>query len=141
MSIANADTALVKSVKAALAAITPALPIAYENAKFDPPTDGKWAAMFIIPAALDPATLGDAGQDEYLGVLQIDLNVPLRSGTGVLKQWADRLREYYKAGRRLAYNGQEVLIRKGEPSSTRRSENGLSFVISYSVTFRALLTR
>lgn len=76
----------------------------------DKPESGLWAEVHNLPAISTVATLGNQGEDNNPGVLQIDLNYPRDKGTGVLLQKADELGSAFPAGTKLTYNGQVVTI-------------------------------
>jgi hypothetical protein len=102
------------NIRAALAAAYESLDLhldtAHENRPFKP-GNSPWASLFLAPNAPAVATLGDGGEDEHTGFLQIDLNYPQHTGTAGVLETADKIRAYFVAGRRLVYDGQEVLIR------------------------------
>jgi hypothetical protein len=137
MSIARVHSALVLAYQE----MGLALPTGYETRDFTPPASGAWADIVNIPASLDPLTLGNEGEDLYIGVFQIDIHVPENTGTGMLLDYADVIRSYFYVGRTLLYNGQRVRIRKTQPSPIRRAEGGGRYTISLSVTWNAWLSR
>lgn len=137
MSIAEVNSALVKSYQD----LALGLPTAYETRDFTPPTNQPWAQLYNMPAELVMASLGVGGLDRFTGVFQIDLHVPLNTGTKKLLDWADTIRNYYVNGRELTYNGERVLVLKCEPSPIMRPEGGSTYMIAMSVTWTAWLTR
>lgn len=72
--------------------------------------DGLWAHVHNVRAESDPVTLGDAGEDNHPGFMQIDLNYPKGKGSGDLLVKADELATAFPSGRTLTYNGQEVKV-------------------------------
>jgi len=86
------------------------LPIAYENRDYNPLPGTPYAALYVIPNQPSVNTLGDGGQDLITGIMQVDLNYPVGSGTGVAKQMATTIRDYFKAGTVFTFSGQDVFI-------------------------------
>lgn len=136
MSEVRINAALVSAAQAALVPITAS--IAFEGKAFTPPSSGKWASVFRLPAGNDVASMGEGGQDESTGVFQIDVNAPENSGTALLKE-GDILRAYFVAGRSLTYQGQCVQVRKTDISAIRRVDGWLR--ISASVYYSSHSTR
>jgi hypothetical protein len=112
VSLANIRAALVDAYES----LNLELETAHENRPFTPGAD-PWAALFVVPNAPAVATLGDGGEDEHSGFMQIDLNFPQHTGTSEVLAAADEIRAYFVAGRRLIYEGQEVLIRSSGRSA------------------------
>jgi len=110
MSEININAALVQG----LAAASLGIPTGNEGKDFagKPGPDAPWAAWFNLPSDTDVASLGVGGTDETIGILQVDLNYPLNSGTGPILAAVQKLRDYFVAGRSLTYSGQCVHIRK-----------------------------
>jgi len=107
VSLAKVRSALVQGfTDAALG-----FPFASENKKFTPPANAPWCELFYFPGEPVMATLGANGMDQIDGYLQVNINVPLDSGTGVAMAKADILRDYFFGGRTLTYGGQEVRIK------------------------------
>jgi hypothetical protein len=117
------------------------LPTAYETLDFAPPAGLAWAALYNVPADLAVASLGDGGQNRYVGFFQIDFHAPENTGTFALLNWADLCQINFRAGRTLAYQGQAVKIIRSVPSSIRRSGNSADYVLSMSIYWRADMNR
>lgn len=82
------------------------MPLAVENAKFEKPSDGSpWAAAHILYNQPSVATLGAEGEDAHDGIVQIDLNYPLGKGEAAVRAKADQVTSFFRAGRRLPYQG------------------------------------
>lgn len=88
------------------------LPTSYPAAELDDKQkpDGLWAAVHNIRGSSQPVTLGDQGEDNHPGFMQIDLNYPKNKGSGDLLAKADEILSAFPAGRSLAYNSQEVKV-------------------------------
>lgn len=72
--------------------------------------DGLWLQLFNLRGDSVPVTLGDQGEDENRGVLQIDVNFPKGRGTGTVTKKADEFANFFTAGKSLSYNAQVVKI-------------------------------
>lgn len=118
----------------------------YENVKRSHPSDlaehpnnDKWAALSIVPTDTSPIGLGDCGDDEHLGFMQIELNYPVDSGENlILAKW-EEIRAYFKAGRSFVSGSQSVTIRSCGRSSGRIE--GQNYRITVSVYFFARVSR
>lgn len=118
------------------------LPFAQENRAFTQPADGSaWAAIYFMPGNNTPVTLGNVGQDEMVGLFQIDFYAPAGKGTNQLLTYADSVRNYFKAGMRLMYDSQEVLIKQTSFTRIRRSDTGGEFVLTGTVSWQARFNR
>ncbi|QIQ65286.1 hypothetical protein 19_00017 [Pseudomonas phage Epa19] len=95
-------------------------PTAYENTKFDQPTDTPWCSVFILPNQPRVASLGIGGTDEHTGIMQVDVNYPTESGMQDILADVDAVADYFTAGRRLVYNAQEVIVRSCGRSPGRK---------------------
>ena len=140
MSESSIDRAL---EVAAVAALGPAFTsrTAFEGFAFAPPTSGAWAQLTHLPAGAAVSSLGEGGQDEHVGVYQIDVSVPESGGNprAALLGHADRIRAHFVAGRTFTYSGQGVRIRSASRSAIRRVDGWQR--VSVSVTYSAFTTR
>lgn len=110
----------------------------FENVKFTPGAS-PWAKLTFIPANPVVATLGAGGSDRYDGIFQIDLNYPLDTGDEATNTKFEEIRNFFTAGRRYAYSGQEVIV-----SNCGRSQGriiGGYFKTTVSVFFFAHVNR
>lgn len=118
----------------------PQAKVAYENQPFTPPADGSmWYGITNLPASRDPLTLGDDGDDRYVGVFQIDIYGPQGEGVKAVLQAASAMTANYSAGTKFTHSGQAVLVRKSEISQPRR--DGVRLVVSVSVYWSASIPR
>lgn len=100
------------------------LPAVYENTSHDSDADIPWCSFFFIPNQPSAATLGDQGEDDHTGIVQINLNYPLLNGSGEALQKADEIRAVFKAGATFSYLGQNVFIKSSGVSRASQVENG-----------------
>jgi hypothetical protein len=63
--------------------------IAWDNSDFDPSGKTAWLDTFYIPADIDIASKGAAGQEQS-GLFQVSVYVPANDSTGGVKQYARR---------------------------------------------------
>lgn len=108
----NPFSGLDKALRQSVIDANMSLPYApVENFPFEKPSALlPWAAIFILENQPSVATLGHEGQDAHDGILQIDLNYPLNSGTAAVTAKADQLTDFYKAGKRFAHSGVELTV-------------------------------
>ena len=139
MSEASIDRAL---EVAAVAALGPTFTgrIAFDGFTFTPP-QGQWAQLTHLRAGAAVASLGVGGQDEHVGVYQVDVNVPETGGNprAALLAHADRIRAHFIAGRTFTHNTQGVRVVRADVSPIRRVDGWQR--ISVSVTYSAFSTR
>ena len=81
-----------------------------ENRAYEPTAGTPWAELYIIQNQPSVSSLGQDGYDSTDGFLQINLNYPQGEGSGTAKQKATAIRDYFLAGTRFTYSGQEVVI-------------------------------
>lgn len=126
---------------AAVRALLPALPISNPDQELPPSqqADGGWLAIHNLRGQSLPVTLGDRGEDNHPGVLQVDVNVAAGKGAGVALEYCDALASGFPAGTRLAYNGGEVVVSSVSVGSGV-SEGGF-YRIPVSVTYFARSVR
>lgn len=152
MSLATAQAALITAAIDNLGGI----PTEYENIEFTKPTNAKWAQMFFIPNQPEVETLGPNGEDLVTGILQVNVNYPV--GTGTLASAADfeafraglpagkhitltveTLRLGLLAGAELDDDDQIVTILNCGRSSGRLVDNW--YRVSFTVGWQALIAR
>lgn len=89
MSDALLAKAFESRLKAWAAAQTPAIPVAWENVAFKPPT-GRYARAHLLPNPAKHLTLEGTGRS-LQGVFQVDLCMPPDTGAGGARALADSL--------------------------------------------------
>lgn len=113
--------------------------ISWPNILFTPPAAAAWAIVTFLPAQAEVATLGDAGQDELNGLLQVDLNYPMGSGEKDASDKFEAIRALFKPGASFTYSGQVVRIRSCGRTHGRVVNN--FFRITASIFFYAYINR
>lgn len=117
-----------------------ALPVAQENVVYKPQAGTAWAELFIIPNRPAAVTLGDSGQDEYTGIMQVNLNYPLGEGSGLAAQKADEICAVFKGGAAFTYDSQTVHIRNSGKDRVAQNINGF-YQTTLTITWYARYTR
>ena len=113
---------------------------AYENAAFTKPAASvSWGAVFIVTNQPTPESAGAGGMDGNTGFLQIDLNYPINAGAGAIVAKADSVAQYFKAGTRLAYGGQQVQIQSCGRSQGRQVDG--FYRVSMTINWTAYVPR
>lgn len=135
MSLNKVQQALVGAAKTSLGAT----PAAYENEPFTKPSGAKWAQVYFLPNVPSVETLGAEGQDFVDGIVQIDLNYPVETGTADGRSDFESIRAAFPAGARPVYSGQEVIIRNCGRSPGRVVDGW--YRLSITITWYALIPR
>lgn len=99
------------ALETALAAITPALPTAWENKNFVPPAaDQPYQAAFIMFTEPDNPEMG-AGYQER-GFMQVNLVYPENTSSGAIGARAKLIRDTFYRGLSLTQNGVTVMVNR-----------------------------
>lgn len=86
-------------------------PIAWENRPYEPSLGTLYARPTLIPGDMVQASLGDSGQDQSVGVYQIDVFAEAGQGKNEAVVMADTIANHFKRGTELTYNSRVVRIR------------------------------
>jgi hypothetical protein len=81
--------------------------------------NGPWGAIHVLNAGTSVATLGDYGEDDNQGVLQVDINVHINTGSGTLLALCDKICSAFTSGKALQYSEQTVKITASSISGIR----------------------
>lgn len=84
------------------------IPLEGPNAKHDNPLPS--AEVIVVFSTPSVATLGEGGEDNHTGFLQVLLKYPLGEGEKDIMEMADTLREGFKAGTKCVFGNQVVTI-------------------------------
>lgn len=87
------------------------VPFGVMGTPWNPPTNVGFADVSVIQNPPSSYTLGDEGEDMVDGIAQVLLKYPINKGVLAPSRLGDSLRESFKAGRRIFYDGQEVIIK------------------------------
>lgn len=115
------------------------LPTGWPQKDFSPPDNAGWAQVFFIGDDRFVASLGSGGQDEWTGIMQVDIHYPENDGPKNLSLKVGSLLEFFSAGRIFTKGGQPVKVRRSAPSGVRK--DGASWVKSVSVYWSSWTNR
>lgn len=106
MSTASVKIALETALKAGIGSMQ----VGWENAEFEPPTDGSAFVMAnMLPANPENPTMGDAFHRE-IGLFQVTLSYPLGSGAGKTFAKAEVVRALFPRGTTFTAGGVTTTI-------------------------------
>ena len=97
------------------------------------------ARLAILPAKNTPATMGDDGTNEVAGVFQVDVMMRTGRGNGEALEKVDAICAAFPSGRRLTYNGQQVIIWGAELNGPKSEGGWLRATVS--INFAAYVRR
>lgn len=110
------STTIYTDIRAALEqrlAAMPGLPaVTMENVGYVPVKGMPFLAPTILWAESSQAEIGTAGRNWETGIFQITGNYPSNQGPGPAATMAGLIREWFKRGTELNYNGVTVKIKK-----------------------------
>jgi hypothetical protein len=69
--------------------------VSWPNVVFNPPEDGIWIQVTMLPGQAGQITMGTAGENRIYGVVHINLFVPLNRGMGEAWNKVDSLRSLF----------------------------------------------
>ncbi len=133
MRYADIQSALIDAWNDGNFGLTTLLPDRNEN----PTTDH--ARISFLPAVNTPATMGDDGTNEVAGIFQIDVMMRTGRGNGEILETVDTVCAAFPSGRRVSYNGQQVII-WGAALNGPKSEGGW-LRATVSINFAAYVRR
>jgi hypothetical protein len=99
------------------------------------PYPSLWLKASVIPNECYPVTLGVDGDDNHNGLLQIDINVPINTGDGLINNIAGEIKKLYPAGRNIS----PVVVASSSISPARIV--GSNYRISVTVTYYSRIAR
>jgi hypothetical protein len=111
---------------------------AWPNKLFKPP-GSLWVNVSYMPGNPVAMTIGELGEDELRGVLQLDINVPSDSGEAEQLAALNTLEQYFIPGVRFVYDSQSVKIHSTARSNGRLVSN--DWRVSLSIYFSARYQR
>ena len=97
------------------------------------------ARLAILPAKNTPATMGDDGTNEVAGLFQVDVMMRTGRGNGEALGKVDAICTAFPSGRRLTYNGQQVIIWGAELNGPKSEGGWLRATVS--INFAAYVRR
>jgi hypothetical protein len=111
------ETDLVEGLFAHLHAmtLTPALPIAWPNVKFEPGAGQRYLRVSFMPTSTTGVGLADDSSNQHRAILQIDVMTPITTkGEGIKAPLdiAGQVASHFKRGTRLYRGSTRILIRR-----------------------------
>jgi len=86
--------------------------VAWENSTYSPVVGTPYLIPSVLWAEGSQAELGVNGRNWERGIYQITAVYPANAGVGLINAMAGKIRERFKRGTELVYNGVTVKIRK-----------------------------
>lgn len=112
--------------------------VAWENASFKPLPDEIWFEELFFPNISGQATLGTSGLQEDIGFYQINVRVPIGTGTIEADNYVDELTQIYKLGTTINKDGEEIYIENSTPAPGIKEDNW--YVIPFTVNWSCKMT-
>ena len=128
-----------KALRTAVIALLGTTPYAAEGIVFDPPQTGVYCELTNLPGLVFAATLGSGGEDEHVGLYQVDVVQPKIEGTKATDAIVSALYQAFPIGKGMQFNNQAVIV-SGFQRSGRRTD-GTRNRVAVSIYWRAHLTR
>lgn len=91
------------ALETALASITPAIPLAWENTPYTPVSGTPYARVYLLAAEPDNPEMG--GMATERGFLQVSLCYPLDAGPGAAMTRAELIRSTFPRGAAFSASG------------------------------------
>jgi len=115
------------------------IPNAYENKDIEPPTEGIYSVINLLPDITD--SLGKSGTDCDLatGIFQVSIYAPAGSNVGESLQLVDTILNFYQHGKMLTQGTQEVEIISSNRNGGRNTDG--HFIIDITINYTATLER
>lgn len=124
-----------RALETHLAAMSPALATAWENAQFQPTNGTPYQRAFMLYAAPDNSTLGCQRRRE-VGIFQITLCYPTGVGNSTAQSRAELVRDHFKRGTTVTHSGQSVLVTQ-TPSKTTLGVDGDRYMVAVTIPYSA----
>lgn len=110
--------------------------IAHENIDYAP-DNNPYAEILVLQNDTTPWSLNHS--DETDGVFRVILRYPAGSGAVVAKLKAEEIRQHFKIGTRIAYDGVSLTIAGSQRQPGVQEQGWYKLIINLS--YRAILTR
>jgi hypothetical protein len=139
MSTQDVRRAFVVAAKEQVEELNPDLKIAWPNKKFNPPNNEPWVGFHWVPVDKKAVTLGEGGEDELVGFIQLDINVPEDSGEELTELFLASMEAWFVAGRPVVYDSQAATVTSTSRSGGRTVDP--YFRTSLTINFYARIIR
>lgn len=127
-----------RAIETRLADNFSALPIWYENQKFDIPAGTPWVKITILNGAGRQASINSSPLQRYVGVIQIDVFVKQDSGTATARTHADTIEAIFRNAQFSAGSSGTITCRT--PSITPVPDQDEWYQLSVSVSYHRDVT-
>jgi hypothetical protein len=101
--------------------------MAWENTNFNPVGKTEWFEEYFMPNDTREASIGIGGTQEDFGIYQINIRVPINTGTIQADNYVNELSHLYKIGTILEKDGEQVYI-EGSTASQGLMEDNWYFI-------------
>jgi hypothetical protein len=113
--------------------------ISWPGVDFTPPSDAAWVAVEKLPIATNSVTMGEGGEDEERGILQLSLYFPSHLGEGALRAAVGKTKRYFTPGSTSTYSGAVARFQQTKNSPFFRDD--ARFCCHVSIYWRGRTTR
>lgn len=114
--------------------------VAWENTKYEPgDLTTIWFEEIFIPNDSTEASIGIGGTQEDFGLYQINIRVPVNTGTIEADNYIDELSDLYSIGTILQKDGEEIFI-EGSTAAQGISEDNW-YVIPFTISWSCFMTK
>lgn len=100
------------ALEVALAAISPAMPTAWENSAYQPVVGTAYQRVYLLPAPPDDIEIGRQGLRLEQGILQVSLAYPLGTGPKAASDRALLIQQTFFRGASFTASGVTVCIER-----------------------------
>lgn len=124
-----------QSLEVALFAMTPSIPIAFENNSFTPTAGTPWIRAVLMPATPENPTMGD-GFHRLQGLFYLEFNYPKNEGSHAATARAEATKAVFKRGSTFTNSGIATRI-IGTPEIGQGSVQGDWFILPWRARWSA----
>lgn len=112
------------------------IPFEYPQAPLQSYPEDLWGKVTNLRGTGVPATLGPQGMDEFVGVIQVDINYPVGKGTSELLDKVTEVMRALKPGQLLQYGDMHLRTVGTSPSPEREVGGYVRISVSANYTLR-----
>lgn len=126
-----------RALEQRLAAMSPAIPTAWENVHFTPTVGTPWQRANLLPASPDNTMLGPREWME-IGIFQVTLYYPAGTGSDAAQTRAEAVRAQFKRGTTVSHGGLATVITHTPAKAAAYSADGW-YVVPISIRYQACI--
>ena len=127
-----------QAIEARLTANWTTTPIQYDNVAFSAPADNKYISLVITNGSATQQELGATPMHRHIGVVTIQVFVPVEAGTNEARGYADTLAGVFRNAQFSAGSSGSILCRS--PSITRVGVNNGLYQLNVAVPYQRDVT-